>query len=151
MNDFQFMPKSWNNWLGFNSFLVCAFFHVDCPSRYTHYMAQQNKSEAYNTVNQVGEMFANYNLIAAIASFIATIGKIYESKIHTLCRTCLRRTWSYVCLFHNWTTVIIHYGFQWWLVLVHRLGKYFIYTAIRLIFYNGLLHGVFKLLYSNPS
>jgi hypothetical protein len=34
-------------------------------------------SEAYNTVaNQVGEMFANYNLIAAIASFIATIGKI---------------------------------------------------------------------------
>jgi maltose/moltooligosaccharide transporter len=29
--------------------------------------------------NQVGEMFANYNLIAAILLFfIATIGKIYE-------------------------------------------------------------------------
>jgi maltose/moltooligosaccharide transporter len=50
----------------------------------------------------------NYNLIAATFLFIATIGKIYESKIHTLCRIVLRRTWSYVCLFHNWTR--IHYG-----------------------------------------
>jgi maltose/moltooligosaccharide transporter len=49
-------------------------------------MATDTTSEAYNTgANQVGEMFANYNLIAAIASF-ATIGKIYES--NTLCRTC---------------------------------------------------------------
>jgi maltose/moltooligosaccharide transporter len=53
------------------------------------YGTTDTTSEAYNTgANQVGEMFANYNLIAAIAFFIATIGKIYESKIHTLCRTC---------------------------------------------------------------
>jgi maltose/moltooligosaccharide transporter len=47
------------------------------------YGTTDTTSEAYNTrANQVGEMFANYNLIAAIASFfIATIGKIYESKI----------------------------------------------------------------------
>jgi maltose/moltooligosaccharide transporter len=57
------------------------------PSQPLHntFMAQDTTSEAYNTgANQVGEMFANYNLIAAIAFFIATIGKIYESKIHTL-------------------------------------------------------------------
>jgi maltose/moltooligosaccharide transporter len=88
---------------GFNSFLGLRFFHVDLHvPAVTQHMATDTTSEAYNTgANQVGEMFANYNLIAAIASFFATIGKIYESKIHTLCRTCLRRTWSYVCLFHN--------------------------------------------------
>jgi hypothetical protein len=63
-------------------------------------MAQQTTSEAYNTgANQVGEMFANYNLIAASLFFIATTK--YTSRKFTLCRTCLRRTWSYVCLFHN--------------------------------------------------
>jgi hypothetical protein len=65
-------------------------------------MAQQTQHLKYNTgANQVGEMFANYNLIAALAAFIATIGKIYESKIHALCRIAMRRTWSYVHLFHN--------------------------------------------------
>jgi maltose/moltooligosaccharide transporter len=75
-------------------FFPCGF----TPSAVTQhiYGTTDTTSEAYNTVaNQVGEMFANYNLIAAIPSFfIATIGKIYESKIHFYC-TCLR-TWSYV-------------------------------------------------------
>jgi maltose/moltooligosaccharide transporter len=52
-------------------------------------MAQQTTSEAYNTgANQVGEMFANYNLIAASLFFIAT-SKIYESKIqHFVALVC---------------------------------------------------------------
>jgi hypothetical protein len=51
----------------------------------------------------------------------------YTSRKFTHFVTCLRRTWSYVCLFHNWTHRI-HYGMAsngWcW----YRLGKYFIYT-----------------------
>jgi hypothetical protein len=64
-------------------------------------MATDTTSEAYNTgANQVGEMFANYNLIAAILLLLPLLAK-YTSRKFTLCRTCLRRTWSYVCLFHN--------------------------------------------------
>jgi hypothetical protein len=76
-------------------FLVCAF-SIGFTSQPLHntFMAQQT-SEAYNTgANQVGEMFANYNLIAAIASFIATIGKIYESNSHFV--ALFAGTWSYV-------------------------------------------------------
>jgi maltose/moltooligosaccharide transporter len=61
------------------------FFHVDLhrPSRYTTHLWQQTQhlKPAIMCANQVVS-FANYNLIAAIVSFIATIGKIYESKIH---------------------------------------------------------------------
>jgi maltose/moltooligosaccharide transporter len=48
------------------------------------YGTTDTTSEAYNTVaNQVGEMFANYNLIAAIASFIPLLAK-YTSRKFTL-------------------------------------------------------------------
>jgi maltose/moltooligosaccharide transporter len=90
------------------------------------YGTTDTTSEAYNTVaNQVGEMFANYNLIAAIPSFfIATIGKIYESKIHTYC-TCLR-TWSYVYFITEPTVFTYGMASNGW--CWYRLGKYFIYT-----------------------
>jgi hypothetical protein len=46
-------------------------------------MAQQT-SEAYNTgANQVGEMFANYNLIAAIFFLLPLLAK-YTSRKFTL-------------------------------------------------------------------
>jgi maltose/moltooligosaccharide transporter len=51
--------------------------------------------EAYNTgANQVGEMFANYNLIAAIAFILPLLAK-YTSKIYPLYRISMRRAWTY--------------------------------------------------------
>jgi maltose/moltooligosaccharide transporter len=58
--------------LGSILFLVCAFPWIyTVPAVTQHiYGTTDTTSEAYNTgANQVGEMFANYNLIAAIASF----------------------------------------------------------------------------------
>jgi maltose/moltooligosaccharide transporter len=70
----------------FSWFALFSMWIYTVPAVTQHiYGTTDTTSEAYNSANQVGEMFANYNLIAAIASFfIATIGKIYESKIHTL-------------------------------------------------------------------
>jgi maltose/moltooligosaccharide transporter len=57
MNDFQFMPTIMKQLALVQFFLVCAF------SGCTVY--DNTTSEAYNTgADQVGEMFANYNLIA---------------------------------------------------------------------------------------
>jgi maltose/moltooligosaccharide transporter len=100
MNDFQFMPTIMKQlaWVQFFSWF--ALFSIGFTSQPLHntFMAQQT-SEAYNTgANQVGEMFANYNLIAAIASFIATIGKIYESNSHFV---ALFAEDLVLCLFHN--------------------------------------------------
>jgi maltose/moltooligosaccharide transporter len=100
MNDFQFMPKIMKQlWVHFSGL---RFFHVDLhrPSRYTTHLWHNRHIHLKPQYGcQVGEMFANYNLIAAIV-FLLPIGKIYESFIHTLSH-CLRWTWSYVCLFHN--------------------------------------------------
>jgi maltose/moltooligosaccharide transporter len=84
MNDFQFIKIM--KQFGFNSFLVCAF-HVDLhrPSRLQHiYGTTDTTSEAYNTgANQVGEMFANYNLIAAIVFFLLPLLAKYTSRKFT--------------------------------------------------------------------
>jgi maltose/moltooligosaccharide transporter len=67
MNDFQFMPTIMKQ-LALVQFLV---FYVDLyPGGYTNiYGTTDTTSEAYNTgADQVGEMFANYNLIAALAA-----------------------------------------------------------------------------------
>jgi hypothetical protein len=96
MNDFQFMPKimkqlAWVQFFSWFALSLCGF----TPPRLLHiYGTTDTTSEAYNTgANQVGEMFANYNLIAAIAAFFIATGKIYESKIHALCRIGMRWTW----------------------------------------------------------
>jgi hypothetical protein len=72
-------------------FLVCAFFHVDYTLLwpYTTYLWHyRHITEAYNTGAQVGEMFANYNLIAAIAAFLLPLLK-YTSKItHFIALVC---------------------------------------------------------------
>jgi maltose/moltooligosaccharide transporter len=90
---------AWVQFFSWFALFLCGF----TPSQPLHntFMATDTTSEAYNTgANQVGEMFANYNLIAAILLLLPLLAK-YTSRKFTLCRTCLRRTWSYVCLFHN--------------------------------------------------
>ena len=55
------------------------------------YKTIDTTSEAYNTgANQVGEMFANYNLIAAIAAFLLPILAKYTSRkfTHFVALTC---------------------------------------------------------------
>jgi maltose/moltooligosaccharide transporter len=105
MNDFQFMPKIMKQlaWVQFFPwFALFSMWIYTVPPLHNTFMAQQTLSEAYNTgANQVGEMFANYNLIAAIASFLLPLLAKYTSRKFTHFVTCLRRTWSYVCLFHN--------------------------------------------------
>jgi hypothetical protein len=53
-------------------------------------------------------MFANYNLIAAIASFIATIGKIWVENSHTLSHLLAEDL--VLCLSILTEPRIIHYG-----------------------------------------
>jgi maltose/moltooligosaccharide transporter len=49
------------------------------------YGTTDTTSEAYNTgANQVGEMFANYNLIAAIVFLLPLLAKYTSRKLHTL-------------------------------------------------------------------
>jgi maltose/moltooligosaccharide transporter len=74
MNDFQFMPKNHEIGLGsilFLRFSLCGYTTLAVTQHI--YGTTDTTSEAYNTgANQI-EMFANYNLIAAIASFTAFI------------------------------------------------------------------------------
>jgi hypothetical protein len=70
MNDFQFMPKIMKQlaWVQFSGlrFFPCGF----TPSQPLHTHAQQTQHlKLQYGANQVGEMFANYNLIAAIVFF----------------------------------------------------------------------------------
>jgi maltose/moltooligosaccharide transporter len=88
MNDFQFMPKIMKQlaWVQFFSwFALFSMWIYTVPPLHNTFTERQTLHLRRTTrVNQVGEMFANYNLIAALRSFITAIGKIYESKIHAL-------------------------------------------------------------------
>ena len=75
MNDFQFMPKIMKQlaWVQFFSWFALFSMWIYTTLAVTQhiYGTTDTTSVAYNTgANQVGEMFANYNLIAAIAAFL---------------------------------------------------------------------------------
>ncbi len=78
MNDFQFMPKIMKQlaWVQFFSWFALFSMWIYTTLAVTQhiYGTTDTTSVAYNTgANQVGEMFANYNLIAAIASFLLPV------------------------------------------------------------------------------
>jgi maltose/moltooligosaccharide transporter len=88
MNDFQFMPKIMKQlaWVQFFSwFSLFSMWIYTTPAVTQHiYGTTDTTSEAFNTgANQVGEMFANYNLIAAIASFLLPLLAKYTSRKFT--------------------------------------------------------------------
>jgi maltose/moltooligosaccharide transporter len=75
MNDFQSMPKVMKqlSWVQFFSwFALFSMWIYMTPAVTEHiYNTVDTTSEAYNTgANQVGEMFANYNIIAAAVAFL---------------------------------------------------------------------------------
>jgi len=75
MNDFQFMPKIMKQlaWVQFFSWFALFSMWIYTTLAVTQhiYGTMDTTSAAYNTgANQVGEMFANYNLIAALAAFL---------------------------------------------------------------------------------
>lgn len=75
MNDFQFMPKIMKQlaWVQFFSWFALFSMWIYTTLAVTQhiYHTTDTTSDAYNTgANQVGEMFANYNLIAALAAFL---------------------------------------------------------------------------------
>jgi maltose/moltooligosaccharide transporter len=141
---------------GFNSFLG-AFFHVDLhrPSRYKHiYGTTDTTSEAYNTgANQVGEMFANYNLIAAIASFLLPLlANIRVENSHFVALACGGLGLMSV-YFITEPPYSLWNGFNGW--CWYRLGKY---LSIPYAMLSGSCHLTkwaitwgFQLLYRNPS
>ncbi|HEY4618770.1 MAG TPA: MFS transporter [Flavobacterium sp.] len=88
MNDFQFMPKIMKQlaWVQFFSWFALFSMWIYTTLAVTQhiYGTTDTTSEAYNTgANQVGEMFANYNLIAAIASFLLPLLAKYTSRKFT--------------------------------------------------------------------
>ncbi|MGZ9674823.1 MFS transporter [Flavobacterium sp. GNP001] len=88
MNDFQFMPKIMKQlaWVQFFSWFALFSMWIYTTLAVTQhiYKTTDTTSEAYNIgANQVGEMFANYNLIAAIAAFLLPILAKYTSRKFT--------------------------------------------------------------------
>ncbi|SHM06091.1 MFS transporter [Flavobacterium xinjiangense] len=88
MNDFQFMPKIMKQlaWVQFFSWFALFSMWIYTTLAVTQhiYGTTDTTSTAYNTgANQVGEMFANYNLIAAIASFLLPLLAKYTSRKFT--------------------------------------------------------------------
>ena len=88
MNDFQFMPKIMKQlaWVQFFSWFALFSMWIYTTLAVTQhiYKTIDTTSDAYNTgANQVGEMFANYNLIAAIAAFLLPILAKYTSRKFT--------------------------------------------------------------------
>ncbi|SEA62749.1 maltose/moltooligosaccharide transporter [Flavobacterium gillisiae] len=84
MNDFQFMPKIMKQlaWVQFFSWFALFSMWIYTTLAVTQhiYGTTDTTSETYNTgANQVGEMFANYNLIAAIAAFLLPVLAKYTS------------------------------------------------------------------------
>ncbi|NNE26522.1 MAG: MFS transporter [Saprospiraceae bacterium] len=78
MNDFQSMPKVMKQlaWVQFFSwFALFSMWIYMTPAVTEHiYNATDPTSEAYNNgANQVGEMFANYNIIAALVAFLLPV------------------------------------------------------------------------------
>jgi maltose/moltooligosaccharide transporter len=95
MNDFQFMPKIMKQlaWVQFFSWFALFSMWIYTTLAVTQhiYGTTDTTSEAYNTgANQVGEMFANYNLIAAIGAFLLPLlAKITSRKFtHFIALTC---------------------------------------------------------------
>ena len=95
MNDFQFMPKIMKQlaWVQFFSWFALFSMWIYTTLAVTQhiYGTTDTTSEAYNTgANQVGEMFANYNLIAAIAAFLLPLlAKITSRKFtHFIALVC---------------------------------------------------------------
>ncbi len=95
MNDFQFMPKIMKQlaWVQFFSWFALFSMWIYTTLAVTQhiYGTTDTTSAAYNTgANQVGEMFANYNLIAAIAAFLLPLlAKITSRKFtHFVALTC---------------------------------------------------------------
>jgi maltose/moltooligosaccharide transporter len=75
VNDFQFMPKVMKQlaWVQFFSWFSLFSMWIYTTGAVTEhiYRTTDTTSEAYNTgANQVGEMFANYNIIAAAVAFL---------------------------------------------------------------------------------
>ncbi|MBC5863790.1 MFS transporter [Flavobacterium turcicum] len=88
MNDFQFMPKIMKQlaWVQFFSWFALFSMWIYTTLAVTQhiYKTTDTTSEAYNIgANQVGEMFANYNLIAAIAAFLLPVLAKYTSRKFT--------------------------------------------------------------------
>ena len=88
MNDFQFMPKIMKQlaWVQFFSWFALFSMWIYTTLAVTQhiYKTTDTTSVAYNTgANQVGEMFANYNLIAAIAAFLLPLLAKYTSRKFT--------------------------------------------------------------------
>ena len=78
MNDFQSMPKVMKQlaWVQFFSwFALFSMWIYMTPAVTGHiYKTMDTTSLAYNTgANQVGEMFANYNIIAALVAFLLPV------------------------------------------------------------------------------
>ena len=75
VNDFQFMPKVMKQlaWVQFFSWFALFSMWIYTTGAITEhiYKTTDTTSEVYNLgANQVGEMFANYNLIAALVAFL---------------------------------------------------------------------------------
>ncbi|MFC4723283.1 MFS transporter [Geojedonia litorea] len=75
VNDFQFMPKVMKQlaWVQFFSWFSLFSMWIYTTGAVTEhiYKTKDTTSEAYNIgANQVGEMFANYNIIAAAVAFL---------------------------------------------------------------------------------
>lgn len=95
MNDFQFMPKIMKQlaWVQFFSWFALFSMWIYTTLAVTQhiYGTTDTTSTAYNTgANQVGEMFANYNLIAALAAFLLPLlAKITSRKFtHFIALVC---------------------------------------------------------------
>ena len=95
INDFQFMPKIMKQlaWVQFFSWFALFSMWIYTTLAITQhiYGTTDTTSADYNTgANQVGEMFANYNLIAAIAAFmLPLLAKITSRKFtHFIALTC---------------------------------------------------------------
>ena len=95
MNDFQFMPKIMKQlaWVQFFSWFALFSMWIYTTLAVTQhiYGTTDTTSVAYNTgANQAGEMFANYNLIGAIASFLLPLLAKYTSRkfTHFAALTC---------------------------------------------------------------
>lgn len=78
INDFQNMPKVMKQlaWVQFFSWFALFSMWIYTTGAVTEHIYQttDTTSEAYNMgANQVGEMFANYNLIAALVAFLLPV------------------------------------------------------------------------------
>jgi hypothetical protein len=102
-------------------------------------MAQQTQhsSSLPRVPNQVGEMFANYNLIAA-TFLLSPLAKYTSRKFNEYCRTCLEDL-VLVCPFITEPPYHANVISQWLGLL-----KYFIYIlchVIRLTYLNKMGYG----------